>query len=219
MYFIFFFFSSRRRHTRLVGDWSSDVCSSDLARKAGDRARHLHGGLHPVPQVRGQVPRSGDRVERRHHRDRSRQVSGLRPGLPGGLRRHLSQCDSPSRRPATAAGAGGTPNPIDPCDARRARGGRDNGGVMSIPVQASSTTKMAREHVPGTASLTLALVGSGGVGVALLGYLVLKLAARQGLYGMMVQSYGPQIRGGESAAIVRLARDEIQYEGGRTDLL
>src|SRR5438093_13528072 len=25
-----FFFSSRRRHTRLVSDWSSDVCSSDL---------------------------------------------------------------------------------------------------------------------------------------------------------------------------------------------
>src|SRR2546426_996040 len=28
--FFFFFFSSRRRHTRLQGDWSSDVCSSDL---------------------------------------------------------------------------------------------------------------------------------------------------------------------------------------------
>src|SRR5436189_6205832 len=28
-----FFFSSRRRHTRYIGDWSSDVCSSDLWRK------------------------------------------------------------------------------------------------------------------------------------------------------------------------------------------
>src|SRR5256885_4836656 len=28
-----FFFSSRRRHTRLQGDWSSDVCSSDLGGK------------------------------------------------------------------------------------------------------------------------------------------------------------------------------------------
>src|SRR6266496_2679215 len=27
----FFFFSSRRRHTRSLRDWSSDVCSSDLA--------------------------------------------------------------------------------------------------------------------------------------------------------------------------------------------
>src|SRR5258706_11917299 len=30
----FFFFSSRRRHTRLVSDWSSDVCSSDLSTRA-----------------------------------------------------------------------------------------------------------------------------------------------------------------------------------------
>src|SRR5438094_1298160 len=29
----FFFFSSRRRHTRSYGDWSSDVCSSDLTIK------------------------------------------------------------------------------------------------------------------------------------------------------------------------------------------
>src|SRR5437762_11405763 len=29
-YVLFFFFSSRRRHTRYIGDWSSDVCSSDL---------------------------------------------------------------------------------------------------------------------------------------------------------------------------------------------
>src|SRR6266436_8401900 len=29
--YLFFFFSSRRRHTRCSRDWSSDVCSSDLA--------------------------------------------------------------------------------------------------------------------------------------------------------------------------------------------
>src|ERR1022692_3887533 len=33
LFFFFFFFSSRRRHTRLQGDWSSDVCSSDLVAK------------------------------------------------------------------------------------------------------------------------------------------------------------------------------------------
>src|SRR2546429_1702793 len=32
---VFFFFSSRRRHTRCSRDWSSDVCSSDLATKLG----------------------------------------------------------------------------------------------------------------------------------------------------------------------------------------
>src|SRR5690554_7494045 len=31
----FFFFSSRRRHTRCGRDWSSDVCSSDLVAKTG----------------------------------------------------------------------------------------------------------------------------------------------------------------------------------------
>src|SRR5256885_5708788 len=34
---ILFFFSSRRRHTRLQGDWSSDVCSSDLGRFSAAR--------------------------------------------------------------------------------------------------------------------------------------------------------------------------------------
>src|SRR5437764_1775851 len=35
----FFFFSSRRRHTRYIGDWSSDVCSSDLELR-GAHAQH-----------------------------------------------------------------------------------------------------------------------------------------------------------------------------------
>src|SRR5437763_6304623 len=32
-----FFFSSRRRHTRYIGDWSSDVCSSDLGHQLAPR--------------------------------------------------------------------------------------------------------------------------------------------------------------------------------------
>src|SRR5437879_11013873 len=42
-FFFFFFFSSRRRHTRYIGDWSSDVCSSDLVNRF-DRSR-----VRPVP--------------------------------------------------------------------------------------------------------------------------------------------------------------------------
>src|SRR5438034_11551248 len=34
-YICFFFFSSRRRHTRSLCDWSSDVCSSDLMAAIG----------------------------------------------------------------------------------------------------------------------------------------------------------------------------------------
>src|SRR5438093_12337328 len=36
-----FFFSSRRRHTRLVSDWSSDMCSSDLLAPASPWVRSL----------------------------------------------------------------------------------------------------------------------------------------------------------------------------------
>src|SRR5207248_11493347 len=45
-----FFFSSRRRHTRSYGDWSSDVCSSDLhprhLQAQGDRADERRVRLH-----------------------------------------------------------------------------------------------------------------------------------------------------------------------------
>src|SRR5690606_39433204 len=39
--FLFFFFSSGRRHTRFSRDWSSDVCSSDLLRSKGWRQEAL----------------------------------------------------------------------------------------------------------------------------------------------------------------------------------
>src|SRR5207248_8833520 len=51
-FLFFFFFSSRRRHTRSYGDWSSDVCSSDLcfcspASMSGDRGQSLPARLFP----------------------------------------------------------------------------------------------------------------------------------------------------------------------------
>src|SRR5256885_8906395 len=52
--FVFFFFSSRRRHTRLQGDWSSDVCSSDLREL---RVRGLQNHNHAVPAIH-----AGDRA-------------------------------------------------------------------------------------------------------------------------------------------------------------
>src|SRR5215208_7907201 len=57
-----FFFSSRRRHTRWPRDWSSDVCSSDLAIDAAahrDRdASRLRGGPEDRPErVRERVDR------------------------------------------------------------------------------------------------------------------------------------------------------------------
>src|SRR5262245_2416507 len=40
-----FFFSSRRRHTRCLSDWSSDVCSSDLFPEGFDTTRYQYGTL------------------------------------------------------------------------------------------------------------------------------------------------------------------------------
>src|SRR5205807_3516185 len=64
--FFFFFFSSRRRHTRLQGDWSSDVCSSDLgsarwpARRAFLRWKRLTSRNFEIPKIRTSKP--GDLV-------------------------------------------------------------------------------------------------------------------------------------------------------------
>src|SRR6266542_2466262 len=44
---LFFFFSSRRRHTRCYRDWSSDVCSSDLAGALLLRLPDARGGPPP----------------------------------------------------------------------------------------------------------------------------------------------------------------------------
>src|SRR5437879_7462242 len=46
-----FFFSSRRRHTRYIGDWSSDVCSSDLPRESsgGGTQTPYHRAMIAVP--------------------------------------------------------------------------------------------------------------------------------------------------------------------------
>src|SRR5215469_7110586 len=49
----FFFFSSRRRHTSSLRDWSSDVCSSDLGTLRQPGRQRLH-----VPAVRGQAQHS-----------------------------------------------------------------------------------------------------------------------------------------------------------------
>src|SRR5256885_3890245 len=51
-----FFFSSRRRHTRLQGDWSSDVCSSDLrARSSNSAAFRTLGRGNQFEQLLGVV--------------------------------------------------------------------------------------------------------------------------------------------------------------------
>src|SRR4051812_50177566 len=53
MVFAFFFFSSRRRHTRLTCDWSSDVCSSDLNRFGLSAALSGRAGPEAIQAIAG----------------------------------------------------------------------------------------------------------------------------------------------------------------------
>jgi 2-oxoglutarate ferredoxin oxidoreductase subunit alpha len=59
-------------------------------------------------------------------------------------------------------------------------------------------------------SVSIAIAGSGGSGVMTAGTWLLEAAARSGLYGLMVRTMGPQIRGGEAAALVRLASSQLE---------
>ncbi|MGE5168800.1 MAG: 2-oxoacid:acceptor oxidoreductase subunit alpha [Rudaea sp.] len=68
-------------------------------------------------------------------------------------------------------------------------------------------------------SLSIAIAGSGGSGVMTAGTLLLEAAAKADLYGLMVRTSGPQIRGGEAAALVRLADREVGSLGDGFDLL
>ena len=71
----------------------------------------------------------------------------------------------------------------------------------------------------GVTSVSIALTGSGGAGIVTAGNLLLKAAAQAGWYGLMVRSSGPQIRGGESAALLRIADRPVECLDDRFDLL
>src|SRR5207237_4114583 len=111
LFFCVFFFSSRRRHTRFKCDWSSDVCSSDLAagfsavlcvqqgpveRAAGDAAARAGCSGRGAAADRG-----GDRGRRSGER-RVGEEGRLRGGAERGRRR--SQVDTvPLREKTTTA--------------------------------------------------------------------------------------------------------------------
>src|SRR5437588_9602027 len=68
--FLLFFFSSRRRHTRSLCDWSSDVCSSDLAAAHDDaESRWRIGEILYARRVLHRVL-SADRERRRRSEER-----------------------------------------------------------------------------------------------------------------------------------------------------
>src|SRR2546422_3177764 len=71
-FFVFFFFSSRRRHTRCSRDWSSDVCSSDLDAELFGNA---NAGLEEDSANRKLLEVAFGFAEGPFHRDKCRQGS------------------------------------------------------------------------------------------------------------------------------------------------
>ncbi len=65
----------------------------------------------------------------------------------------------------------------------------------------------------------IAITGSGGSGAVTAGQIMLAAVARAGFYGLMTRSAGPQIRGGESAAMLRYAARPVACMGDRFDIL
>ena len=68
-------------------------------------------------------------------------------------------------------------------------------------------------------SVSLVIAGSGGAGVVTAGSLLPDAAAKAGWYALMSRSSGPQIRGGEAAAMLRFATEPIMSHDDSFHLL
>src|SRR4051812_50157356 len=93
-----FFFSSRRRHTRLTCDWSSDVCSSDLPASRRDLVAATRGGGGRVAGCRPSAYREGE------------GAGASRGGRAGGARRPAGRVRSEERRVGKEGRSRGAPD-------------------------------------------------------------------------------------------------------------
>src|SRR5690349_5985231 len=91
--------------------------------------------------------------------------------------------------------------------------------VVGTQESATAIAPSRRLTPPAASSLSIAIAGSGGSGVMTAGTLLLDAAAQAGLYGLMVRTSGPQIRGGEAAALLRLSTTPLESLDDTFDLL
>ncbi len=77
----------------------------------------------------------------------------------------------------------------------------------------------AASDAPHSGQFSVAVTGSGGSGAVTSGLVLLGAAAHAGYFGMLSRSAGPQIRGGESAAMLRLGSSPLDCMDDRFDLL
>ena len=68
-------------------------------------------------------------------------------------------------------------------------------------------------------TISIGILGSGGAGALTAGNILLEAACAAGWYGLLTRTVGPQIRGGEAAALIRLATHPIECMLERYDVL
>src|SRR5204863_9509094 len=68
-------------------------------------------------------------------------------------------------------------------------------------------------------AITFSIVGSGGDGAVVAGDLIAMACAARGLHVIKTEAYGPQIRGGESSATVRVSSKPIYAQADAVDVL
>ncbi len=68
-------------------------------------------------------------------------------------------------------------------------------------------------------TVSFAVVGTGGAGAITAGSILLESAGKSGWYGLLTRSVGPQIRGGEAAALVRLSTEPAACMSKEFDIL
>lgn len=91
---------------------------------------------------------------------------------------------------------------------------------VTVNQESAAATRVERTGARrAAAAISIALAGSGGSGVMTAGTLLLAAAAKSGGYGLMVRTSGPQIRGGEAAALLRLASAPVDSLDDRFDVL
>src|SRR5207248_7461939 len=93
-FFLVFFFSSRRRHTRSYGDWSSDVCSSDLCGCCTviGRPAYDHGAASALAETAAELGTAEGQVVAQYIQEGRRRIDVECVGLRSEERRVGKEC-------------------------------------------------------------------------------------------------------------------------------
>src|SRR2546426_397604 len=151
----FFFFSSRRRHTRLQGDWSSDVCSSDLRASwtppcfissSTPRCTSAPRGDSPGPSLRQGLPLRFRRKRQDQQTHQIDQGDGTGRAAEAAQRRYKIACEERTARGEHAPGVEAKARTGGP-EAGRVKFRKIDGEPAEDPVVEEAEQGQQQQHV------------------------------------------------------------------------